>query len=804
MRGRQLLARQLETYGMSPQCRLAPLRAILPPELAGTSEADVLSAFRQGALLRPLIDPGVADALAQLDDPAGESLRRLQEKADAICDGRFSLLGWDSLEFGHPIDWHVEPMAGRRSDAVHWSRIRYLDPAVAGDKKITWELNRHQYFITLGRAYQRTRRARYGETFVQHLSSWMDANPPKIGINWASSLEVAFRALSWVWSLDLFRHAPELTPAVFGRALQVLHAHGRHVETYLSTYFSPNTHLTGEALGLMGLGAALPGLTRAREWWRIGESILADHLSRQVRSDGVYFEQSTWYHRYTADFCIHALLLARAAHRTVHGGVAEALNRLVTPMLWMTRPDGSFPLIGDDDGGRFLAFDEAPITDWRPTLSTAAVLLGRGDCKYVAGRLAEETVWLVGPTAVTDFARVPASPPESASRGFEAGGYFVSRSDWTPRADWAVIDCGPHGTMNCGHAHADALSFELSLRGRRVLVDPGTCTYTGSSALRDRFRSVPAHNTIVVDGQPTSVPGGPFSWRRISRCELTRWVTSEAFDYFEGAHDGYRAAAGVEHRRSILHLKRRYWVIRDRLVASGRHRYESRLHFAPGLTPHVEDVCRLAVRAGDAAENITIDALGPQGRWRVEQDVASPIYGQQVVAPTAVFEWEGTGEQDLVMVLAPADGGLQTGFDQEGTSITGRDGVDRLVFGTGHVGSPGDATDGTCAWVRRAPSGIVTHAFAVGARGFVCDGLFRMTASQEVDSVWVSAEANHMDVECHGEKGDATFEWLTVPATLRINGEVVRLSNGGSLRVDLGRRATDAALRPTVVRGGVH
>ena len=138
----------------------------------------------------------------------------------------------------------------------------------------------------------------------------MDQNPPKLGINWASSLEVAFRSISWLWALYFFKDSPALTSSLFLRALKFLYLHARHLETYLSTYFSPNTHLTGEALGLFYLGTLLPEFRAAARWRETGRRILLEQMARHVQPDGVYFEQSSYYHRYTTDFYTHFLILA--------------------------------------------------------------------------------------------------------------------------------------------------------------------------------------------------------------------------------------------------------------------------------------------------------------------------------------------------------------------------------------------------------------------------------------------------------------------------------------------------------------
>jgi hypothetical protein len=74
----------------------------------------------------------------------------------------------------------------------------------------------------LGQAYLLTGDERYAQTFVAHLDGWMGQNPPKLGVNWMSSLEVAFRAISWLWAFYFFKDSPHLSPSIFSRALKFL------------------------------------------------------------------------------------------------------------------------------------------------------------------------------------------------------------------------------------------------------------------------------------------------------------------------------------------------------------------------------------------------------------------------------------------------------------------------------------------------------------------------------------------------------------------------------------------------------
>lgn len=593
-------------------------------------------------------------ALRHVAGPHGE--RQVIEAARRICAGRFDLLGLRDLDFGVPVDWHLEPVSGKRAPLVHWSRIDFLNGARVGDKKIVWELNRHQHFLTLGRAYWYTGDECYAQAFASQLDAWMDHNPPKRGINWASSLEIAFRAIAWLWSFYLFKDSPSLTPPLFRRAWKFLYLHARHLETYLSVYFSPNTHLTGEALGLYYLGTLLPEFRRAATWRRTGRAILLRELHRHVRPDGVYFEQASYYHRYTTDFYAHFSILAGLNGEPADPDLRAKYTALLDHLLHLTRPDGSTPYFGDDDGGRLVPLDGRSANDFRAALSTGALVLSRPDFKFVAGQLAEETVWLLGDEGRRAYDRLSARPPAQLSRAFPEGGYYVMRDGWAQTSNYLVIDCGPHGILNCGHAHADVLSLELAAGGRTLLVDPGTYTYTGSPALRDSFRASAAHNTLTIDGRSSSEPDGPFSWKSIARARPLCWASQKRFDYFSGSHDGYaRLAQPATHARSVLFLRHDYWILRDQVWTTGTHHYDLHFHFAADARPVLEmeaDAKAVRERKPDQP-GLEIVTFGRDGGWRREDGWVSPCYGTRSPAPVLVFSTTGTGPQEFVTFLVP-------------------------------------------------------------------------------------------------------------------------------------------------------
>ena len=570
-----------------------------------------------------------------------EAEQRIVAGAERIAEGTFSLLGLPELRLGSEIDWHLEPLSGKRTPLCHWSRLDYLDVAVAGDKKITWELNRQQYFLTLARAYWLTGDERYAQVFVAHVTSWMERNPPKLGINWASSLEVAFRSISWLWALNFFAGSTALTDDVLLRMMKFLYLNASHLETYLSTYFSPNTHLTGEALGLFYLGLLLPEFKDAKRWRDLGLDILASQLARHVQPDGVYFEQSSYYHRYTADFYLHLAVLLRRHGAAWPGELEAKLALLLDHLMNLTRPDGTTPFFGDDDGGRLVMLDDRPANDFRAVLSTGAALLNRADYKFVAGPAAEETLWLLGVEGVRAFEQLTAQPPGRESVAFPDGGYYVMRDGWSPDANYLLFDCGPHGWANCGHAHADALAIDLAADGRTLLVDPGTFTYTGGHETRDWFRGSTAHNTVTVDGKSSSIPAGTFSWQTKTACEALAWVEHERFTFVSGRHHGYEEmAAPGRHTRDILFLKHDYWLLRDRLELSGEHQVDQWFHFDSGVSPDLLEIASFA-------EN---------GRWRTEEGWVSHCYAERSIAPVRVFTVTAGGSFEITTLLLPKRG----------------------------------------------------------------------------------------------------------------------------------------------------
>lgn len=604
--------------------------------------------------------------------------------AESVRLGRFDLLGYRGLSFGDPVDWRLDPLSGRRSPLVHWSSIDPTDVPSVGDSKVVWELSRQQCLVTLGIAYRTTGDEGYAEAFAGLVQAWMRANPPGLGINWASSLEAALRIVSWCWALFLFRKSTHLTPDLFVDIRAGIGAHASHVERYLSRHSSPNTHLTGEALGLFYAGVLFPESGSAARWRALGQGILEEQIHLQVLADGVYFEQTTAYQRYTVEIYLHYLMLAARNGLHVSAAVGERVQRMLDVLLALRRPDGGMPAIGDADGGSLLPMVPRTPDDARGLFATAAGFFGRTDYAWAAEGMQPEALWFLGPTAVAMFETVGATPPKEASLAFAEGGYVVMRSDWRRDAHHLVFDVGPLGCPLTGaHGHADLLSVQVSPFGEPCVVDPGTFTYSADPAFRDHFRGTSAHATVLVDGQGQAEPAGPFAWRQRPGAHLRRFLSTPEFDLADASHDAYRRLGDpVVHRRRVAFVKSPgYWVIADDLAGAEEHHIELRFPFAPLPVSATADGWVRAASSRGRGLFVRAFASRPLG-VRIAQGSTSPIegwvspnYGQREPAPILVYSTTARLPLRILTLLLPvldsaaAPPEVQPVLDQDGAPL---------------------------------------------------------------------------------------------------------------------------------------
>ena len=584
----------------------------------------------------------------------GDKRDRILRQADLIISGKISLLGHENVSFGDPIRWHYDPFSGTESPKRFWMDMDFLDFETVGDHKIIWELNRHQYMVVLGKAYFMSRDEKYVRAWMDQVDQWMCANHPKNGVNWTSCLEIAFRSIAWIWCLLLFKDSRLMDEEYHSRYMQFLFLNGLHIESNLSRYFSPNTHLTGEALGLMYLGLLFQETKEGMRWLKKSIDVLSNELEAQILPDGVYYEHASYYHRYTVDIYLHMYVLMTRNSLPLPPSLAQKLLLLLDFLAKSQKPDGKTPLFGDDDGGKLMYLNDDAYDDFRSSLSTGAVIFQQPNYKWLSGGFNEETLWLLGSEAFDVYRALNAAEPEETSAAFPVAGYFIMRDSWRKDASYMFIDCGSSGRGTGCHAHDDRLSIQACMGGKNFLIDPGTFTYTTSRELRDYFRSSLAHNTFSADGISQSKPGGSFSWSSISIPIGHTWIAHGDFDFFSGAGVSYRyLRKPIAHNRDILFIKRiGTWIILDSIACEHNHDISIRFHFASIKASICDN--KFMVSAAEGPHGVISIYSDPPAVLSVEEDIRSPVYSICEAAKTGVCFIPNTASSSVVALLAPA------------------------------------------------------------------------------------------------------------------------------------------------------
>ncbi|HUP24290.1 MAG TPA: heparinase II/III family protein [Thermoanaerobaculia bacterium] len=580
-------------------------------------------------------------------------------EAERLCQHRVDLLGYGEVELGADIDWHRDPVSGTVWPRRHFSSYDPVREPDADAKRVC-ELNRHQHLPRLGKAYFLLGEERYAREAVAQMLSWIEQNPRGIGLHWHSSLELAIRALSWLWTLFYVLPSAALDEAAALRICKSLYAQLDHVARYLSLYGSPNTHLLGEATALYVGGLLFRDGPRGRRWLELGGALLDREAERQVLDDGVHAELSPYYHCYAADFYLQALALARRCGRPVEPRVWRGVERMFDALAHLAGPDLKLPLLGDDDGGRVLALGSTThYGDAGDLLCAGAALFHRGDWKRRAGAFYEEAFWLLGEEGLKAWETLPVTAPATLRRSFDAAGYVVERTGWARTSAQLVFDRGDLGSLGGGHGHADALSIVLSASGEQLLVDSGTGVYNAAPEWRAFFRSTRAHNTLVVDDAEQSAPADTFRWTRQARTRALGDGSYPGIHYAAGEHDGYAATLGLTHRRRVLSIEDGYWLVLDDVRRAdagaggdprgggGRHGLELLWHFAPGaevsLLNPATVIAPAAARgavgnaAGAAAKSVGMTAVARVGSVGLALRLlaSAPITGRLVCGATA-------------------------------------------------------------------------------------------------------------------------------------------------------------------------
>lgn len=573
---------------------------------------------------------------------------RLCEEARSATRGRIVSFSHEVRDYGHPIDWHRDPVTGQDVPAdLHWTRAM---ASVRGDVKDLWEVGRFPHAYAMGRAaaYHPELRDELGRALVEQIESFLEQNPFGRGVHWASGQEIAFRLFAWTFALPtlLFDVADD---AFLARLAGHVHDAGVHIARHVdyarkATY---NNHLLSEAAALMLVAFLLPGSTASPSFADRGRELFDEGVRRQFYADGGYIQQAHNYHRVALQDLVWAVSILRASGESVTSAWRDAGLRSVEFLQAQQAPNGSLPNYGNNDGALVSPLTSCSYDDFRSVLQAVSVELRDERC-FEPGPWDEEALWFSGP-----LPRGVPAPARARSRSFRTTGHHVLRGD--DPGTFALFRCG---TLLDRFTQMDMLHVDVFWRGHNVVVDPGSYRYNGAPAWNAHFLGTASHNTIVVDGENQMVHVRQFKMLYPAEARLLRFHDDGEWTLCAGEHDGYRRLPGeVRHRRSVLRLPGELWVVVDTINGQGEH--DIRLHWLLGPYPQ-ESPSSVQTEAG-TFELVIFDGQGEEQDPTVVTGVADPPrgwlsrrYAHKQPTPSLVVQRSAELPLQLVTVLGPA------------------------------------------------------------------------------------------------------------------------------------------------------
>jgi uncharacterized heparinase superfamily protein len=565
--------------------------------------------------------------------------QELKESADQHCSHVFDLLGSGPVKLGEQIDWHRDFKSGVKWEPRYFKRIRDIELSDASDIKVPWELSRFYHFVPLGVAYWLSGDEKYPKEFVAQIRNWIESNPPYRGVNWHCAMEVAIRAINWIWGYYFFKDSPHLGAATRRLIASSLAVHGEYIWHNLEVakrvingrYVRHNgNHYVSDLVGLLFLGLVLPG-PQANRWleWSLQE--LNIEMQTQVLSDGVHWELSPSYHRLVLELVLPVVILCSQNNVPVPQPLYQTCQAMAEYVMYYLKPDGLCPLVRDADDGRICLLGRNDYRDHRHLLALAGVFFSREDFFSQAGGISAEIVWMLGISGVEKAQSMSGLRTGLASKAFPRAGFYILRDGEDAHVFIACADVGMKGSYG-GHAHNDCLSFELFSGGTTFITDCGTFIYSGDSSARNQFRSTASHNTARIDQTEINQfdESELFSMQNDAKPKVLEWHTESDFDFLLAEHFGYtRLKSPVVHRRSFrLDRVAKCLLLKDNFEGKGLHCFELFFHFFPGI--QVEKIGRLVFRASTGKSAITL-SFSAGGSWasRLEPCWVSQRYGRK-------------------------------------------------------------------------------------------------------------------------------------------------------------------------------
>ena len=568
---------------------------------------------------------GVLGANHDISSIRSEDKNGIINAAEAALNHQFDLLGCSfALD---TIEWEIDPKTGFKWLKDFYYKQRANTPNGA-DIKMPWELSRCHHLLWLGEAYLLTNDEKYAKEVVSQINSWIDANPLMYSVNWVCAMDVAIRAVNWMYALWMVKDSLSVTDEDARRVTISLYQHGFFVRNnFERTLPSSNNHYVSNIAGLLYIGALFFNTRRGRRWYKTAKKRLFDEILYQNLPSGVNYELSVSYHRLMTELCSYPLYVVRRRGEEVPKKVQERIQRMYQYVVEYTH-NGLAPVIADNDDGRFL-----PFVKREPRRHDYLI-----DQSSLDNRIISNGTTLIAPIKNTYY----------GGKLYDDAGLAILRNNEA----YLVLTNGGYAKKQAAinkqigtHTHNDNLSFVFSVGADEVVIDPGTYVYTANIERRNEYRGSAKHNICVVDGEELnilSIKSAFYLRPNVIERELLIDNTT-AWGHYSTIDGKLKASRKVS-------LAERKVTIEDILKKEGSgHQAKTYLHFASGVSVEKKENL-ISLETNNYWLKITITASEPI-EIEIKKDTVSPSYGVEKQSKTLCISSEFDNKMEMKTII---------------------------------------------------------------------------------------------------------------------------------------------------------
>ncbi len=460
-----------------------------------------------------------------------------------------------------------------------------------------WRYNLH-YFDDLNAQNAGNRVDWHHEWLVM----WVSENQPGKGTGW-EPYPTSLRIVNWIkWTMS-GNSLPE-------KCLQNLAVQVRWLSCRMEYHLLGN-HLIANAKALVFAGLFFDS-KEAYRWYEKGLKILKKQFSQQILADGGHFERSPMYHAIILEDMLDLVNLHQAYNRGITPEWESMISKMRLWLMTMCHPNGEIAFFNDAANN---------ISASSKAIEGYSLCLG-----LEKNRSAHE---------------VTTTLPDSGYVRVESGDFVT------------LIDIAPIGPdFLPAHAHADTLSFEITMGINKVFVNSGTSIY-GSGPERQRQRGTAAHNTVLIDNHNSSEVWSGFRvGRRAEVKEAEIKTVSDGFVSVCGAHDGYCNLPGSPRHRRIWEISSKTISITDEVTGKGKHQIDIMFHVHPELSVIPESETSVLIVDSKDAILCSLIVEGP-GCLQIDSSTYHPKFGHSVANQRIRCHWTGSLPMQWVTRISP-------------------------------------------------------------------------------------------------------------------------------------------------------